>query len=437
MFKGRRFQDNVNQKIVTVVEENGTWVTLDDGRNVKPNVFQMKFSEYLEADNFFTNDSVMENLAQQFSQQINLNTIPVVNQDGSNITYNNPNVSNNNPANNAPAGYFIDDAQLTSEAAKRELLDKFNNTYRPPAVQHEAIDMSQIGVPQEQRGQPLQRRERPAYVPPEESDTVVKNANTGQVIMESQPRVQQASYTEAPPRQQSNDDIYKIYEQNKSEFVQTPVRPPEQRPVEQPRMEQRPIEQEQFRPEPPPYRPPVDQSYMNPEQEAFMFFRKFKKIHPVKIDVSFDEMIADPNYVRQTAMNFEGDVIKFYTQELMKKLYADPTLLEQQIYDSLKLSIMGEEYVNKEKEEKHRENLKKYKTPAVFVIEVDNSNTEPLQIELSPEMKIAAQTIGLDLTEVKPTGNTIEIMTPGILNNLNSTNWDLTKKDENPLESTR
>ena len=50
-----------------------------------------------------------------------------------------------------------------------------------------------------------------------------------------------------------------------------------------------------------------------------MFFRKFKKTHPVKIDVSFDEMIADPDYVRQTAMNFEGDVIKFYTQDRIKK----------------------------------------------------------------------------------------------------------------------
>ena len=115
-------------------------------------------------------------------------------------------------------------------------------------------------------------------------------------------------------------------------------------------------------------------------------------------------MIADPNYVRQTAMNFEGDVIKFYTQELMKKIYANPTLLEKQIYDSLKLSIMGEEYVQKEKE--REEELKK-------------EREEELRKEMALEW--AKKTIGKDVTEVKPpTTEEIEIITPEKIENQNN-----------------
>ena len=87
MFKGKRFQDNSTGKIITVMDENPSWVTLDDSRNIKTTVFLQKFSEYLEAENFFTNDSTMESLAIQFSQQINMNTIPITGPDGSNISF--------------------------------------------------------------------------------------------------------------------------------------------------------------------------------------------------------------------------------------------------------------------------------------------------------------------------------------------------------------
>lgn len=416
MFKGRKFQDNSSGKIVNVVDENGTWVTLDEGTNIKTNVFLQKYSEYLEVDNFFTNDPVMESLAQQFTQNINLNTVPVMGQDGSNVTFTNPDMNPNQPQpqTNAPAGYFVDDSQMSIEQKKREMLANFSQSYRPPAPV-DAIDMSQIGIPPEQRVQPLQRRERPAPPPmPDEPERVVRDASTGQVIQG--PRVE--TYNEPPrprpqpPQQQETDDIYKLYQQNQDVYSQGPVRPPEQRPVEPPRPIDRPIEEPnphnnqpsgpsgfQSNPSPSGIREDV-----SPEEEAFKFFRKFKKVHPVEINVKFNEMIADPNYVRQTAMNFEGDVIKFYTQELMKKIYANPTLLEKQIYDSLKLSIMGEEYVQKEKE--REEELKK-------------EREEELRKEMALEW--AKKTIGKDVTEVKPpTTEEIEIITPEKIENQNN-----------------
>jgi hypothetical protein len=372
MFKGRRFQDNANQRIVTVLEENGSWVTLDDTRNIKTSVFTQKFSEYLEPENFFTNDSVMENLANQFSQQINLNTVPIVDQHGSTINFTNPNPNVVNP-NVAPAGYFVDDREMTSEEKKRELLERFQNNYVPPSGMDEAIDMNMIGRENVYQP-PMSPRQRGTYIPPEESETVIKDANTGQILVEPQ-RVQ---YTESPrpqPQQSQGDDIYKIYQNNQDQY-QTQTRPPEQRPVdrpieeqprqEQPRQEPRPVGSA---PEYPNYPTPV----LSPEEEeSFVFFRRFKKVHPITIDVSFNEKIAEPNYVRQTALNFEGDIIKFYTKELMKKIWANPSILEEQIYEKLRFIIMGEEeksslseaieettkIISDEKVKTHLENIK-------------------------------------------------------------------------------
>ncbi len=191
MYKGRRFQEISDpNKIVTVVDENSSWITLDDTRNIKSNNFPLKFTEYLEPDNFF-NDPVMENLAEQFSQQFNLNTVPIVGADGlNNISYTNPESKNQNTT---PAGYFVDERELVSEQAKRELLEKFNNTYVPPSVMEEAIDMTKIGEENVHRP-PLSPRQRGTYIPPEESETVIKDANTGQILVEPK----KVQYTESP-----------------------------------------------------------------------------------------------------------------------------------------------------------------------------------------------------------------------------------------------
>lgn len=344
MFKGRRFQDNANQRIVTVLEENGSWVTLDDTRNIKTSVFTQKFSEYLEPENFFTNDAVMENLANQFSQQINLNTVPIVDQNGSTINFTNPNVTNPNVV---PAGYFVDDREMTSEEKKRELLEKFQNNYVPPSGMNEAIDMNMIGKENVYQS-PIQPRQRGTYIPPEESETIIKDANTGQILVEPQ-KIQYTESTQRP--QQSQDDIYKIYQNNQEQF-QTQPRSPEQRPVD------RPVEQEQEQSK------PIQQVQNDPskdisnhdyptsvlsseEEESFIFFKRFKKVHSITIDVSFNEKIAEPNYVHQTALNFEGDIIKFYTKELMKKIWSDPSILEDQIYERLRFIIMGTETIKK------------------------------------------------------------------------------------------
>ena len=252
------------------------------------------------------------------------------------------------------------------------MLNSFQNNYRPPVVQ-DAIDMNTIGNPNYQPPQQFQKRERGTYIPPE-STSEVKNLTTGEIIMTS--NVQQASYSETPP-QQPSQDIYKTYEQINQQPPTQSYQPPVQQPLQQP------------------YQPPIQQgpvgntsnpspsgmrTDLTPEQEAFMFFKKFKKIHPIDIKLVFKELIADPTYLRQTAMNFDGDIVKFYTNELMNKLWDNPSLLEKQIYDEFKNIIIGENKTEENSVKENTEEIKtdenKYVSPDVFVLEKDYSQIE-------------------------------------------------------------
>jgi hypothetical protein len=290
----------------------------------------------------------MERLAQQFNEKVNINTTPIVTPSGIEMS-----------GAQAPAGIFIEETPDDIERKKRELLNSFQNNYRPPVVQ-DAIDMNTIGNPNYQPPQQFQKRERGTYIPPE-STSEVKNLTTGEVIVKA--NVQQASYSETTS--QPSQDIYKTYEQinqQPSQPYQPPVQP-----------SQPPVQPVGNISNPSPSGVRVD---LTPEQEAFMFFKKFKKIHPIDIKLIFKELIADPDYLRQTAMNFDGDIVKFYTNELMNKLWDNPSLLEKQIYDEFKKIIIGEtDTIEDPIEEtiKPESSEDKYVSPGVFVIERDQS----------------------------------------------------------------
>ena len=354
MLKGKKFQSLKDQKVVSVLEENGVWVTLDDSTNIKTDVFLQKYTEFFEPDNFFTHDPVMERLAQQFNEKININTTPIVTPSGIEMS-----------GAQSPAGIFIEETPDDIERKKRELLNSFQNNYRPPVVQ-DAIDMNTIGNPNYQPPQQFQKRERGTYIPPE-STSEVKNLTTGEVIVKA--NVQQASYSETPS-QPASQDIYKTYEQINNQPYQPPVQHPVQHhPVQQPVQPQGPVGNIS-NPSPSGIR-----TDLTPEQEAFMFFKKFKKIHPIDVKLIFKELIADPTYLRQTAMNFDGDIVKFYTNELMNKLWDNPSLLEKQIYDEFKKIIIGETDPIAEtiKPESYEDKENKYVSPGVFVVERDQS----------------------------------------------------------------
>lgn len=83
------------------------------------------------------------------------------------------------------------------------------------------------------------------------------------------------------------------------------------------------------------------------EQETYKFFRGFKKNHKVTIDLKFDEMIADPEFLKLMMNNFEADVIKYYTQEIYKNIASNPQMVEDEIYKQLEIVILGKKPAKK------------------------------------------------------------------------------------------
>lgn len=95
---------------------------------------------------------------------------------------------------------------------------------------------------------------------------------------------------------------------------------------------------------------PAQPAFVSAEEEAFRFFRSFKKVFPITLTVDFEEKIAQPDFIKLMAVNYEGDIIKYYTKEFMNRIYNDPGFLENKVYEKLKEIVFAEP----EKEKKTR-----------------------------------------------------------------------------------
>jgi hypothetical protein len=98
---------------------------------------------------------------------------------------------------------------------------------------------------------------------------------------------------------------------------------------------------------------------LSPEEESFKFFKSFKRIYPIKLTIDFDEKISDLNFIKLMAVNYEGDIIKYYTKEFMNRIYNDPGFLEDKIYNKLKSIIFEDEQREEPKQKtKYKQNKK-------------------------------------------------------------------------------
>lgn len=87
------------------------------------------------------------------------------------------------------------------------------------------------------------------------------------------------------------------------------------------------------------------QPQMDPMQ---MMFKMFKNNYEVKIQLEFDEKIADPQFIQMIMENVEGDAVEYYTKIMMDKIIKNPLKLKKEIYRQLKIEIFGEEVVLEE-----------------------------------------------------------------------------------------
>ena len=88
------------------------------------------------------------------------------------------------------------------------------------------------------------------------------------------------------------------------------------------------------------------------EDESFKFFKGFKKNHKITIELKFDEYIADPEFLKLMKDNFEADVIKYYTKNILRNITNDPKMVEEKIYNQINDIINGKKKTQRKRKPK-------------------------------------------------------------------------------------
>lgn len=248
MVNNKRFQNNETQEVVMIVGESGQFFNLNNGSNIKKDVFFLKYSEMVDPSNFFERQSAegLNTLAEKLK---NIDTTKIQ-EIGGNIE---PEIKYNEK--------YVSDSPTPTAEYKKMLLEQYKYEQA-----HKDLSQYKVYDNDEEAARDFERR--------------------------------------------INPDLYKTEDVNENV---RPVQPPQ---IVQPQLTQ--------------------------EQESFKFFKSFKKIYPITLSIDFEEKIADPTFIKMMAMNYEGDIIKFYTKEFMDRIYHDPGFLENKIYEKLK-SIIFEE----------------------------------------------------------------------------------------------
>lgn len=269
MIQNKRFQNNENLEVVTIIGENGPFYNLSNGANIKKDIFFQRYSELIpDASNFFSSQSAsnLQSLAEQL-RSVDSSRVP----DGDSpaqVTYKQPSISEPVPV---PPDYkgMLDKKRLWEE-------------------QHRDLSDYKVYDDDEEAAADFERR----------------------IQANQQPKKQ--NYPQQPQYQQEQE-YQPVMEQNS---MQSPSQAP---------------------------------AYVSAEEEAFRFFKSFKKVFPIVLTVDFEEKIAQPDFIKLMAVNYEGDIIKYYTKEFMNRIYNDPGFLENKVYEKLREIVFAEPEVKERK----------------------------------------------------------------------------------------
>jgi hypothetical protein len=96
----------------------------------------------------------------------------------------------------------------------------------------------------------------------------------------------------------------------------------------------------------------------------------FKNNYDVKINIPLNEKIVNPSFLKMISENINGDVVEWYTNKILKKIFKDKDGLKKLIYNEIYYNI-HEEYPIEEVEEEIEEIEEKD-----VIVEKSNSNHE-------------------------------------------------------------
>ena len=92
-----------------------------------------------------------------------------------------------------------------------------------------------------------------------------------------------------------------------------------------------------------PVQQPVQSQQVQPVQEdpTIALFRKFKRNHKVSINIKIKDQISKPDFIKVMADGLDGDIIQFYTDDLLKTFLSDIGSIKSTIYNQLHKDVFG------------------------------------------------------------------------------------------------
>ena len=313
----KKFENKENGDIVVIRQDDGVWFSLTNGAKIKKDSFFNKYSEIIDPMEFFNNQGNTNSLVGEL-EKIDPNKVQDSNQERTVRRVDESSMTQQDPYNNNNPANVIDQKQqmvddfIRKQKMKEQELSQYGQVNDDEAAVKQLLDNSN---PPSQK--PIRPNDNPNY--PEFDPNIKKDRD-------------KSSST-------NTDNYYResLYNQTTEET------------------------------------PPVVE---DPNEESFKFFKGFKKNHKVTIELSFDEYIADPEFLKMMMNNFEADVIKYYTSEIFKNIANNPQKVEEEIYKQLEEMIIGKKKAPTKRKSTKRKPPRKVEKKVETVVAEENKEED-------------------------------------------------------------
>jgi hypothetical protein len=273
----KKFENKETGEIIKIVQDDEIWFTLSNGAKIKKESFPIKYTEVIDPNSFFSSPEI-GSLANKL-KNVDSSKVMTDNNAEPQVRRLNEQIGSQIPNRDSA---ISTEPRLTAEEQKQRLIEEYMQKEKQKNLsQYQQID---------------------------DEDAAAEALLTG-----NQPT------TSKPPTSNMKDNP------NYPEFDPNVKRDRDNKPKDY--YAENLYKQEQ---------PSEFSNFTNESQnEAYKFFRNFKKIYPIKVNLTFEEKIAEPEFIKLMSNNFEEDIIKFYTKQILQDVMKDPKEVEDKIYSQI------------------------------------------------------------------------------------------------------
>ena len=93
--------------------------------------------------------------------------------------------------------------------------------------------------------------------------------------------------------------------------------------------------------------------------DSYKIFKTFKRNYDIVINLKVDGKISKPDFIKIMSDGIDGDIIKYYSEEILKSILSDIPTIQKKIYDQIYKEVYGDEKKNDDKSDIKSDNEEK------------------------------------------------------------------------------